>query len=459
MTRTPEKNVDIRNFLLDRLESGEWRAGDKLPGARQLAQEAGCSFTYMQSVLESLVQHGVLVSVSRSGTYVGEYWKSRLLPDTVKFFLSPQSRKSEPGRQFIALFRNRFPDLRIVEEFDRAYFEFRVSYDLFHNHREYRDLEPAFRSCVPDLSLMLEEPLASYRIGGRLCGVPFRFSPRVIVYNRRVFAECGVPEPRPNWSWEEFIGCVRQLRKSLPSELVMPYPNTIFHFCTLISRFGGELIDPSEPDPVRVDSPETVRAVGEYFRLLDLLGKPVPLPGKRIPPPEALLILTRQEISLVYPGEMLNEIGAVELPLPENGREFNVPGVELFAVRRECTDERRIRQIVEFLLSAPTQNQIGRTRAGIPVRRSSAKLSLNPDDPLDALFLRELGKPTARYYLYSPELFKLSCNAVQLLAATPPGKRQAFLRQFADAFRFLIRCDAEEPDAVFPEIRLAAGRK
>ena len=68
MVRMQEKNVALRNFLLDRVESGQWPSGAKLPGARQLAVEAQCSFTYMQSVIESLVQQGVFVSISRSGT-------------------------------------------------------------------------------------------------------------------------------------------------------------------------------------------------------------------------------------------------------------------------------------------------------------------------------------------------------------------------------------------------------
>lgn len=444
MNRIFEKNVELRNFLLDRLEGGEWKAGDKLPGARQLAQEAGCSFTYMQSVLEGLVQHGVLVSVSRSGTYVGESWKTQLLPDTVKLFLSPVSKEGVLGKQFIDSIRKRFPELRVVEAFDRAVYEFRVSHDLFRTHREYLDLEPFFRKCVPDPSLFFEGPFASYRIGGRLCGLPFRFSPRVTVYNRRIFAECGCPEPDSDWTWEEFLETVRRLRRTLPSELVMPFPDKIFHFYTLISRFGGGLLDPATSDRVRVDSPETLCAVREYFRLLDLLGRPAngkeEVRGQRIPPPEAMLFLTRQELSQLYPGELLAEVGAVELPAPESGRVLNLHGVELFAVRRECTDPHRVRQFVEFLLSVPVQNQIGRSRFGIPVRRSSVAFGLIPENPLDALFLREMAKPAADYYLYSPELYKLSCRAVCLLTGIPPEERRAFLFRFADALRFLIQC-------------------
>lgn len=441
MVRMQEKNVALRNFLLDRVESGQWPSGAKLPGARQLAVEAQCSFTYMQSVIESLVQQGVFVSISRSGTYVCEHWRRRLLPDTIRLFLSQSRDRSRTGREFVSSLRSRFPDLRIVTGFERAAFEFRVSYDLLQNHRDYLDLAPYFRKCFPDSSQFCEEAFAPYRFGGELCGLPIRFSPRVVVFNRRIFAECGCPEPRPEWSWEEFLECIRNLRRRLPSEAVLPYPSRLFDFFAIISRFGGCFLDPSERDPVKIDSPATVRAVEEYCRLLEILGPPKFRLDGNGPPPEALLILTRQEITQLFPDEDGSAFGAVPLPLPENGRRINVYGVELLCVRNECTDSRRIEQMVSFLLSPSFQNQFGRNRDGIPVRRSSAKMSLAGDGPFDALFRRETGCPAANYHLYSPELCRLAGNAIELLTVTPRKEVRAFLRSWADAFRFLLRCD------------------
>ena len=77
MVRMQEKIVALRNFLLDRVESGQWPSGAKLPGARQLAVEAQCSFTYMLSVIESLGQQWVFVSISRSGTYAVSFTRLR----------------------------------------------------------------------------------------------------------------------------------------------------------------------------------------------------------------------------------------------------------------------------------------------------------------------------------------------------------------------------------------------
>lgn len=444
MIRLQEKNVSLRSFLLDRVESGQWPSGAKLPGARQLAAEAQCSFTYMQSVIESLVQQGVFVSISRSGTYVCEHWRRRLLPDTIKLFLSQARSQSRAGQEFVTALRNRFPELRIVTGFERAVFEFRVSHDLLQNHRDYLNLAPYFRKCFPDPSQFYEEPFAPYRFGGELCGLPIRFSPRVVVFNRRIFAECRCPEPRPEWNWEEFLSCVQQLRRRLPSEAVLPYPDRLFDFFAIISRFGGSFLDPGEKDPVQIDSPATLRAVEEYCRLLEILGPPNHRHAESGPPPEALLILTRQEISQLFPEEDGSAFGAVPLPLPADGQRINVHGVELLCVRNECTDARRIEQMVNFLLSTSFQNQIGRSRDGIPVRRGSAKASLAADGPFDALFRDEMECPAANYHLYSPELCRLACNAIRLLAATPRREVRAFLRSWGDALRFLLRCDGPQ---------------
>ena len=128
-----DKNLEIRNLLLDKIERGEWRPGAKLPGARQLAGEVGCCFTHLQSVLESLVQQGILLSVPRSGTYVRENWEKRLLQGTLRLH---RAAPEDCTRQvYSAPISQEHPELRLTWKFDRAVYEIQVSHYLLGHHR------------------------------------------------------------------------------------------------------------------------------------------------------------------------------------------------------------------------------------------------------------------------------------------------------------------------------------
>jgi GntR family transcriptional regulator len=60
----------VANELRRRLDSGEWRVGDKLPSRAQLAQEYGVGPNVLQKAQERLIHEGRLEGRAGSGTYV-----------------------------------------------------------------------------------------------------------------------------------------------------------------------------------------------------------------------------------------------------------------------------------------------------------------------------------------------------------------------------------------------------
>ena len=179
-----DKNLEIRNRLLDRIESGEWNTGDKLPGARLLAREVGCCFTHLQSVIESLVQQGILLSIPRNGTFVRENWQKRLIQ---KSFLLYHGCSPATLRQELAPLIQDNPALWITTKSQRGIYEIQVSHYLFGHHEEYMDLTPVFNRLFPDTQLFFTSQLDAFRIDGKLYGIPLFFSPRIVAFNRKIF--------------------------------------------------------------------------------------------------------------------------------------------------------------------------------------------------------------------------------------------------------------------------------
>jgi len=68
----------LRDAILDKLHSGQWRAGDRLPTERELSDQHGVSRTTVRKALQDLKQQGLIEQTVGSGTYVAEHAGLRL---------------------------------------------------------------------------------------------------------------------------------------------------------------------------------------------------------------------------------------------------------------------------------------------------------------------------------------------------------------------------------------------
>jgi DNA-binding FadR family transcriptional regulator len=62
----------IRGFIIERLQSGQWRAGDRLPTERDLSDQFSVSRTTVRKVLQQMKDLQVISQTVGSGTYVTE---------------------------------------------------------------------------------------------------------------------------------------------------------------------------------------------------------------------------------------------------------------------------------------------------------------------------------------------------------------------------------------------------
>lgn len=70
MTTSPKRLSDIRLQLQERILSGEWKAGEKLPSDAGLARELGCSIGTVSKALGFLVHDGLVTRRQKAGTTV-----------------------------------------------------------------------------------------------------------------------------------------------------------------------------------------------------------------------------------------------------------------------------------------------------------------------------------------------------------------------------------------------------
>ena len=436
------KHIRIKEYLLNLLESGQLKAGDRLPGARRLTKESGVSYTHIQTVIETLVQNGIFETVPRSGTFVQQGWQSRILPATFACNILPWIDKLDE------IIRKDLPQIHVCRKFTKGIFEFRVTHYLFSHHDEYLDLMPLFKECFPDEENYFLKLLNPFIVDGKLCGIPWIFSPRILLYNRRLFREAGCPIPHDNWSWDDFLTTVDLLKRKIAPGQIIDWQQSLHYWINLVVRSGGSLFEPAAEDPVKIDSPETIRGLRLYAELRERLfpdgsaGLPQDVFENEFAAGRAAMAFAPRQYLYklkLHPSAQELELAGVSIPTPEGGRRASMLAADLFCIRKNCTDMRLGRECAKLLFSEAVQDYFGKTGYGIPFRRSSAQKALKLDDELDVKFLTEIPQMVYDYNIFSPELYALVTDGVGALCLLPSEKIAEEAHRLADAIRIFLR--------------------
>ncbi|MFA7230791.1 MAG: extracellular solute-binding protein [Victivallaceae bacterium] len=408
-----DKITTTRNYILDLLEGGQLKTGDKLPGARSIAAATKVSFVKVQQALDKLVQDGILETIPRQGTFVQKGWKERILQTNFTIF------KELPWRdKFEKLLAQNIPQLRLCKKFPQSVFELRTTLYVQNNRNDYLDLQPIFDRIYADKSLFFSHPFKNFYIDRKLAGIPFIFSPRVMFYNPELLQKYGCPEPAQGWTWDEFIQSVRKMREqNVPGTEIFNWLPSIFQWINIVFRAGGCLISSSPTAPVAIDHPRTRYGLQLYTDLLHELDATsddfvhADYTGLFVSGKLAFMLSARESLA-DFSQTGFDCWKTVPLPLINGGSDITAQATDLICIRKSCTDLALAEEFVRFMLSEETQDFIGAEKYGIPIRKSSALKSIDPESPRDMLFLSETNKISAQYNISSPEISAMIENGI-----------------------------------------------
>jgi ABC-type glycerol-3-phosphate transport system substrate-binding protein len=433
-----DKDTIVRNYILQQLEDGTLEAGDKLLAARAISAQINVSFAKVQQGIEKLVQDGVLETVPRQGTFVQKDWQKRILQTN---FCAFKPRQELPWLKGLSdIFAKRLPQLRISPEFKKSVFELRTTLAIQSDRDEYMDLAEIFDKCYPDKSIFFKHPFKTFYMDGKLPGIPFIFSPRVMLFNPKLLTEAGCRPPNAGWTWDDFINKVRKLKKTLPKENIFNWHSSYFLWINFVFRAGGSLIDYTADDPVQIDSPKTQHGLQLFTDLKNELGikyvndnfNKIFFEGKA-----AFLIAPREFLPQIVDAG-LKDWDAVSLPLIEGGADLTAQATDLICIRKSCIDPALAEKFVRVMLSDEVQDFIAAERYGIPIRKSSAFKSIDIDDPRDSLFLSEASKISAEYNIDSPELSAMVRDGIRQVWSNGNDVKKT-TKELADAVRVFIK--------------------
>ena len=67
-----KKYYELYNEIKEKIESGEYKAGEKLPSKRVISDKAGVSVITVETAYQMLLSEGYIISKERSGYYVNK---------------------------------------------------------------------------------------------------------------------------------------------------------------------------------------------------------------------------------------------------------------------------------------------------------------------------------------------------------------------------------------------------
>lgn len=445
-----DKITTTRNYILDLLERGELKGGDKLPGARAIAASIKVSFVKVQQALDKLVQDGILETIPRQGTFVQLNWESRILQTNFSLF----TRLPWMDR-FEKLLAVRIPQLRLCRKFPQSVFELRTTLDLQRERNEYLDLQPIFDRVYPDKSLFFNHPFKNFYIDRKLAGIPFIFSPRVMFYNPELLKKYGCPEPQQGWTWDDFMQSVRKMRaQNVPGSEIFNWEAKISQWINFVFRAGGCLISSSPSEPVAIDHPRTRYGLQLYTELLHELNVSwddtyyddiEQCHVEQFAAGKLAFMLSVRESLAVFRRAGFDCWKTVSLPMINDGVDITAQATDLICIRKNCTDPALAENFVRFMLSEEVQDFIGMEKYGIPIRKSSAFKSIDTESPRDMLFLSETNKISAQYNISSSEMSSLIEEGIRRIWRNNLDLEQA-TGELAQAIRFFLQIKQLPPN-------------
>lgn len=406
------KTSQIRSHILDQLETGKLKAGDRLPGARELAEQLSVSFLKVQQAIEGLCRDGILLTVNRRGTYIQKNWKNCVLPENISIFRMRDEFPWLPG--ISKIIDGHMPGVRFTGAFPVGSMELKTTYHVQSHWEQYQDLTELLDECYPDMDDFFEQPFEAGRIGGKLVGIPFIFSPRAVFYNPTLFKQANCPLPTDNWTWDTFLNTVKKLHQTFPAEQTVNWHFEPFFWMNFVMRAGGRLIRSGVSNPVQIDSPQTREGLRKFRELGQAMDyQKVGTTDRDFKRGlSAMYIGERQYVhQLIHAG--FDDWQTVNLPIFPNGENISTQATDLLCIHKASTNPQAARQYIKLMLSTQAQDFIGKEKYGIPIRKSSAFKSIDLTNPRDTIFAREISQISAEYNLDFPHLTQTMVAGIQ----------------------------------------------
>jgi multiple sugar transport system substrate-binding protein len=236
--------------------------------------------------------------------------------------------------------------------------------------------DPAF-----DWNDFFESERQASTVDGKVVGIPALVDNLSLVYNKKLFAEAGVPAPTKDWSWEDFRAAALKLTDASKKQYGWAYVNdgsedTVWRFLPLLWQAGGDLLTPDNTKPA-FDSPAGVAALNQ-LRQMAVVDKSVYLDSGN---QNYLNLFNSGRVAMLWTGpwdlSSINDdvkYGVTLLP-GHNGNHETISGPDLYLTfDHSAARTKAAWAFLSWLTSAKVHLEFAVATGDLPLRESETKL-------------------------------------------------------------------------------------
>ena len=132
------------------------------------------------------------------------------------------------------------------------------------------DLAPYLTRAAVDIACLDQTVLSIFSRGSAVYALPRGYTPLVVVYNKDLFDRAGIPYPRDDWTWDDFLRIAKRLTRDTDGDGMIDQWGTYFDrrpfvWIPWVWAGGGDVLC---PDGRRaggcLDAPVTIDAIRWY---------------------------------------------------------------------------------------------------------------------------------------------------------------------------------------------------
>ena len=270
---------------------------------------------------------------------------------------------------------------------------------------------------------------------GRIVGIPENCGPYVLFYNRRLFREAGLPDPKPGWTWDECLAAARKLTKNrivngrqVPEQKGLYVSNTDWWF--FVWMHGGRLFS-ADGKRCLMDSEEVKKGI-RYWAALRLKYHVMPTTSEAqsMAPTGAwgsdALLFRESKVAMMVSGRWMSiqyreqkDLDWDVTSVPHGPNRVTLLASKCYSIPKTCRNKEAAITFVRHLLSTGNQLIVADYGDGIPTVSTpeiTKAFLYNPKYPAERsnrLHLDEMRY--ARVQELSPYINNLDLSAIMTL--------------------------------------------
>jgi len=400
LTGEISKTRQITQLLEKQIRDHDLSPGDRLPSARDLAEQFSVSTAVSMSVYKALEKKGLIVREARRGIFVKTLpprtvsqlnvlaWNGIFsLNETQQFFTEPALQSPLPLK-VLPFYTAQYGGYDKYIEWIADYCKTEAAPSLVAVDEGLLPVLAGRNLLLPLNDLFKNSPLLgpdafpekllrclSYQ--GKNYALPVSYSPTVMFYNRRIFERSGLPCPDDSWSWQQLYEQTVKLTQIDPDGAVARYGLGILFTTNTFASFafqnGGELFD--RHGSCCIASDESFTALSFFSQLYGLKGVCSHRWGDER---SALVDLMAEDLLAMLIGDA-NDFKIIQkrMPsadwgmtrLPSSGRPATSLSIQGWAVAANGAGPASARNLLEKLFSGRNYDRFCEFAMGVPACR------------------------------------------------------------------------------------------